>query len=102
REIEPARAGISLTAGAAAQLVVDAPRLVALGADDVQTALGENLLVASSPILLERRELLLGRALEPRPLGFEIAAKHDIRAAACHVGGDRHGARAAGLHDDLG
>ena len=38
REEELRRARIALTAGAAAQLAVDAPRLVALGADDVQAA----------------------------------------------------------------
>ncbi len=38
RQVEAARAGIALAAGTAAQLVVDAPRLVALGADDVQAA----------------------------------------------------------------
>ena len=38
REIEARGAGIALAAGAAAELVVDAARLVALRADDVQTA----------------------------------------------------------------
>ena len=38
REVEARRAGVALAAGAAAQLVVDAARLVALGADDVQAA----------------------------------------------------------------
>ena len=38
REIEAARARIALATRAAAQLVVDAARLVALGADDVQAA----------------------------------------------------------------
>src|SRR5260370_19659980 len=38
RNEELARAGVALAAGAAAQLVVDAPALVALGADDVQAA----------------------------------------------------------------
>ena len=30
-----------------------------------------------------------------------VAAEHDVRAAACHVGGDGHGAELAGLGDDL-
>ena len=38
RQVEARRAGVALAAGAAAQLVVDAPRVVALGADDVQAA----------------------------------------------------------------
>src|SRR5262252_3191611 len=43
-EVELRAAGIALAAGAAAQLVVDAPRLVPLGADDVEPArLGDGL-----------------------------------------------------------
>ena len=38
RQVEARRARVALTAGAAAQLVVDAARLVTLGADDVQAA----------------------------------------------------------------
>src|SRR5271165_6015884 len=38
REIKTRRAGIALAAGASAKLVVDSPRLVALGAENVQTA----------------------------------------------------------------
>ena len=38
RQVEAARARVALAAGAAAELVVDAARLVALGAEDVQAA----------------------------------------------------------------
>ena len=38
REVEPRLARVALTAGAAAQLVVDAARLVPLGAEDVEPA----------------------------------------------------------------
>ena len=38
RQVEPALAGIALAAGAAPQLVVDAPALVALGAEHVEAA----------------------------------------------------------------
>ena len=38
RQEELRRARIALTAGTSAQLAIDAPRLVALGADDVQAA----------------------------------------------------------------
>ena len=38
REVEPGLARVALTAGTTAQLVVDAARLVALGADDVEAA----------------------------------------------------------------
>jgi hypothetical protein len=38
RQVEPRRAGVALAARTAAELVVDAARLVALGAEDVQAA----------------------------------------------------------------
>ena len=38
REVEPALAGVALAAGAATQLVVDAPALVPLGAEHVEAA----------------------------------------------------------------
>ena len=44
-EIEARLAGIALAAGAAAELVVDAPRLVALGAEDEEAAGFDHLLV---------------------------------------------------------
>ena len=50
RQVELGAAGIALTAGAAAQLVVDAPALVALGAEHVEAAGLERLL-----LLLRRR-----------------------------------------------
>src|SRR5204862_4839565 len=37
-EVEARLAGVALAAGAAAKLVVDAPRLMALGAEDVEAA----------------------------------------------------------------
>ena len=52
RQVEARRAGVALAAGAAAQLVVDAARLVALGAEDVQAAERDDLVVlgvASAP-----------------------------------------------------
>ena len=45
REIEAGTAGVALAAGASAQLIVDAPRLVALGADDVQAAQRDDFVV---------------------------------------------------------
>ena len=71
RDVEAGRAGVALAAGATAELVVDAARLVALGADDVQTA----------------------------GLG-DAGAEDDVGAAAGHVGGDRHRLRLTGLGDD--
>ena len=55
RQVEAARARVALAARTAAQLVVDAARLVALGADDVQAARREHLRVALAPVLLECR-----------------------------------------------
>ena len=51
REIEAGRAGIALAAGAATQLVVDAARFVAFGAEDVQSASGDHFVVLSVGLL---------------------------------------------------
>ena len=53
REIEARRARIPLAARAAAQLVVDAARLVALGPDDVESALPDDAVVLGVGLLLE-------------------------------------------------
>ncbi len=58
RQVEARRAGVALAAGAAAQLVVDAARLVALGAEDVQAAERHHALAL---VLVEQR-------LHPREL----------------------------------
>ena len=66
REEELGRARIALTAGAPAQLVVDAAALVALGADDVQAAAGHHLAALREALRVEIR-----------------AASPDSRDAAC-------------------
>ena len=53
RQVEARRARVALAAGAAAQLVVDAPRFVALGADDVQAAEVDDFLVLFLALALE-------------------------------------------------
>ena len=70
REVEPRRAGVALTAGAAAQLVVDAPRLVPLGGDDVQAAGVDDLVV-----------LAIGLALEGVEDALVGLARHAVEAA---------------------
>jgi hypothetical protein len=101
REIEAARARVALTAGTAAQLVVDAPRLVALGADDVQAAGLDHFVVALLPFLARTAASGLVSRIDLMQLGFEVAAEHDVRAAAGHVGRDGHRAGAARLRDDV-
>ncbi len=119
REEEARAAGIALAAGAAAQLVVDAARLVALGAEDVQAAGGQDLLLLGVALGLEPREglvvggLLLGRQLVPGlagVLGIDLGARHelgvaaedDVGPAAGHVGRDGDRALAPRLRDDEG
>ena len=130
RDVKAALAGVALTAGAAAQLVVDAAGLVPLGADDIQAAgrthavrflvdalfvLGhalskqsaglEDLLVLSLGIAGGLgNDLLREAGLAQVGLGqiLRVAAEHDIRAAAGHVRRDRDGAELTGLRDDLG
>src|SRR5918912_1226700 len=89
---------------AAAELVVDAARLVALGADDVQAAevddlfvllLDERLDVGERLLELLRRRLLGVVGVDLLPLEvlareeLGVAAQQDVRAAAGHVGRNR-------------
>ena len=53
RQVEPRRARVALAAGAAAKLVVDAARFVPLGADDVQAAERDDLVVLGVGLRLE-------------------------------------------------
>ncbi|HXS44202.1 MAG TPA: preprotein translocase subunit SecA, partial [Solirubrobacteraceae bacterium] len=77
-EEEARLAGIALAAGATAQLVVDPPRLVTLGADDAQAAGVEHALASLLDALLDRGQDLgqalvvvgvAGREAELRELG---------------------------------
>ena len=98
--------GIALAAGAAAQLVVDPPRLVALGAEHVQPAGRDHLLLLRGHFLLDpgscRRVLRLvldaGELL--RLAHLDIAAELDVGTAAGHVGRDGHAAKTPRLGDD--
>ena len=63
RQVKAARARVALAPGTAAQLVVDAPRLVALGADDVQPAGGDHLVVQLLPVVAHVLDALLPRRL---------------------------------------
>src|SRR5690606_10322781 len=106
RQVEAAGTRVALAAGAAAQLVVDAPRLVALGAEDVQAAGGLDLVVALLPLGLQLRlrglvDRRAGLGLDRCDLRLQRTAEHDVGTAAGHVGGDGDRARAAGLGDDL-
>jgi hypothetical protein len=109
REIEARRARVPLPSGAAAQLIVDAPRFVPFGADDVQATLADDKIVQRLPfraklrdalVLLARRQILGG--LDEIALFLDVAAEHDVSTAASHVGRDGDHLRSAGLCDDLG
>ena len=129
-KIELRLAGVSLTAGAAAQLIINTARFVALGTDDEKAAcvshelcllvdlhliFGVGLLIRSScgedfGVVRFGKGVGLCDELVGKTLLFEVAlghelcvaAEHDIRAAACHVGRDRDRAEMAGLRNDLG
>ena len=119
RQVEARLARVALAAGAAAELVVDAARLVPLGAEDVEAAglddlLGLGLAPAAFQLGSDLRPGALRTPRASRPgrqaalaqLGrgeeLGVAAEQDVGAAAGHVGGDGDRALAAGLRDDLG
>src|SRR6516225_4631799 len=102
-------ARVTLTAGATAQLVVDSPALVPLGAEHIEAAGGKRLLLKTCHLFTDVDG---ARVLLARPRIFDasdlltdahvgISAELDIGAAAGHVGGDGDGARNAGLRDDI-
>ena len=130
RDIEAAHARIALTAGTAAQLVVDPAGFMALCADDIQAArradllgllvgdslvflvellkrlaCGEDLFVVRLGIAVGLVDQLLGE-LHAAHLGLghklRVAAQLDVGTAARHVRRDRDGALLACLRDDLG
>src|SRR5439155_10272471 len=110
REEEDALPGVALAAGAAAQLAVDAARLVALRADDDEPA-RRVVVAAELGDLLGRQVRPLGDLAERRfTAGADAAhltfldarAEFDVRTAAGHVGRDRHGGGLARLSDDFG
>ena len=130
RDEELGFAGVALTAGTAAELVVDPAALVPLGAEDEQTSglshavgLGGDLFFIAAdkiaedlPRLADRFVVGVGHAhglFDDRVfiaafahLGarqkFRVASQHDIGTAPGHVGGNGHGALLAGLRHDLG
>ena len=116
REEEAARARIPLAAAAAAELQIDPPRLVPLGADDLQAPHAADGLAFGLHVLavgdLGDECLPLGPGnVEPCGVGVlelgpgqgvGVAAEDDVGAAARHVGGDRDGGHPAGLSHDLG
>src|SRR4051794_4587646 len=113
-DVEARLARGALAPGTAAKLVVDPPRLVALGAEDEQAAGLHDRVALLLDLLLDARVevvplavVLVGAGLEAElherlvGLVLGIAAELDVHAAAGHVGRDRDRARLAGLGDDV-
>ena len=113
-EVEAALPGVALPTGATPELVVDAPRLVALRAEHVQAAEGEHFLLVQAALgadlaadhvdLFQVLDVTLDQALGLERLGqamLEVAAQLDVGAPAGHVRGDRDRAAFAGLGDDV-
>ena len=103
---EPGAAGVALPPSAAAKLIVDAARLVALGADDVEPAGPLHRVVVGVPLGELGRQCLPQCRRRPGALAtrreFQVAAELDVGAAPGHVGGNRHRGGRARLRDDGG
>ena len=106
RQVEAALAGVALTSGTTAQLVVDASRVVALGAEHVESTERAHVValrLAGSGLNVRqrasgrRRRTPRYRASKPRPMRLarretlEVATEHDVHASSGHVGRDRDG-----------
>ena len=106
RQEEFGAARIALTAGATAQLVVDAPALVALGADDVESARLERHLLEAGDLGADFSFFCRALSLVRKPCAFlqhahvDVAAELDVGAATRHIGGDGDGARHARFRHD--
>ena len=82
-EIEARAAGIALAAGAAPQLVVDTPRIVPLGAQDVQAAQRGDFIVLTVGLLLVARQqrgpFLFRQLVRVHGLFASRFARHEFR-----------------------
>ncbi|OPZ61410.1 MAG: hypothetical protein BWY88_00243 [Synergistetes bacterium ADurb.Bin520] len=112
-EVEAAGARISLAAATPPELVVDAPGLVALGAQDVKAPGGQHLLPLDGALGGQLpaegiKALEVGGGIHAPPGGLfpgqkvRVAPQNDVRAAPRHIGGHRDGAEAPRLGHDLG
>src|SRR5688572_19367625 len=103
-------ARVALSTRAAAQLIVNAPALMAFGAEHVKAASSQRLLlqarnlpadfVGARALLALTGVLDLGDFLADAHVG--VAAELNIGAAAGHIGGDGDRTRHTGLRDDVG
>ena len=89
RDIEASLSRVALPARAAAKLVVYAPRLMALSAQNEQAAKRDNLVVIFLPLFFGDAEHVA------------VAAEDDVGAASRHVGGDRNRAGVSRLRHDI-
>ena len=109
RQVEAAGTWVALTAGTTAQLIVDTAAFVALRTDNVQATRFQNTPIVFLPALLQRMNfglfLRVGQ-LFVRTNGFglvlHVAAQHDIRTTACHIGGNGNHARFTSLRHNQG
>ena len=101
RQVEPGKTGVALPTRAAAQLVVDTARFVALGTEDMQPAGIQYLLVTLLPGRLEFHPPGIVDRARGCKLCLKVTAKYDVCAPAGHIGGDSDHPRPPGLGDDL-
>ena len=103
REIKPAGTGVALAARTAAELIVDSPRFMALGADDMQPPRLDDRVMPLLPVGSHTLALFLGGIVaECGEFAVEVAAEHDVGTPAGHVGRDRHFSGPTGVRDDFG
>src|SRR5690625_5289321 len=116
-QVEPRLPRVTLTSRPAAQLIVDASRLVTLSAQDIETARLADFLTFGGDLRLQLCQyialggtVLLGALHRIEPALFEfglghelvVTTQHDVGTAAGHVGGHGDGTLTTGLRHDRG
>ena len=102
-QVKTRHTGITLSARAPAQLVVDSPRFMALSAEDVQPTRFDHCVVTRLPLGSQPLAgCVVQRLALSRQLGLQIAAEHDVGPAAGHIGRNGDDAGPSSLRDNLG
>src|SRR5690606_21261352 len=101
REIKTCYPRIALTPCAAAQLVVDTPRFMALGTDNMQTTGFKNHVVTFFPLGFTFLDFLWRRVFQFGDFCLPVTAEYNVSTATGHVSGDGYCTRHTRLSNNF-